>query len=193
MRDVPARRAFNRALVGGSEDDKCPADVAAKVNSQYREPAFRKFQCRDKKCTDEETNPCLSPVLQRLKRDLADTRAKLEASRARQAKLDENIKKERAHIDELERNERDMKEVGDFVRDSIIERSRILGEAPEKRVSEIDKLIPSYEAIRDKTTNEKLREKVQEIIKLVLDDRRDYETLEREKIERKKRKALLSA
>ena len=94
MRDVAARRAFNRALIGGSDDDECGADVAERINARHTQVGFRRFKCNEKKCRyDEDTKTCVSPKLERLLKDLADTRAKLEASRARQAKLDRDLEK----------------------------------------------------------------------------------------------------
>ena len=180
VRDVAARRAFNRALIGGSDDDECGADVAERINARHTQVGFRRFKCNEKKCRyDEDTKTCVSPKLERLLKDLADTRAKLEASRARQAKLDRDLEKEKLNIEELDRTKRDINEVAEFVRKFLTDWPRILDSPREERVSKIDELISSYEAIRDETTNEKLREKVQEFIQLVLKERSDFDKIAR--------------
>ena len=116
-------------------------------NARHTQVGFRRFKCNEKKCRyDEDTNTCVSPKLERLLKDLADTRAQLEASRARQAKLDRDLEKEKLHIEELDRTKREINEVAEFVRTSFMDRSRILRSPREERVSKIDELISSYEA-----------------------------------------------
>jgi len=175
LRDIAARRAFNRALIGGAAEE-CSPSVARKINRRFNKPeqyAFRKVHCRTEKCHyDENFNACLHKPLEELEQTLADINAKLAANEEEMNKLNKQRK-----------IEMDAKEYIVFEKRFETDMSSTFKMSDYDARAKLKEMLKEYEKLLAETSNGSMKHHVPFAIKEITNQIERLKRIERHEIE----------